>query len=805
MSETLKRVGTLEAGRTDKVVCYHCMTPLPDGGIEVDVGSEPKRVCGDACRQAVIRIHDLRLDAYYEYRRRFMPDTLTEPGADAPEPGDRKPAFASSLSPNRRGYRLSVRIPDMRCAACSWLIENSLRQRDDVRRCRTNLADKLLTVDFEDADPMALIESVEALGYTVLPDRSTTLKQSLDAERKSMLARLGVSGIGMMQVMMFALSTYVAGSGGIEPAYESLMRWASLAVATPIVLYSAMPFHRGAFRDLRLGALGMDVPVSLAIGAAYVLSVFNTLTRGGDVYFDSVCMFTFLLLIGRFVELGSRQRYQQSQMLNDSLLPVSALLAGSEVRVPVERVNIDDVVTVGPGEAVPVDGIVIDGTSSVSEAAFTGEVEPVTKGPGARVLAGSDNLDGELDVRATTIYDDFVITKIARLYRESSAYKPRFSKIADHVARYFVAAILLIAAASGAWWYVTDPGQWFSVALAVLVVSCPCALSLATPVAYTVAVSAMRNKGVVIGNGMFLESLATVTRIVFDKTGTLTRGSLRIERIEAITVTEKRAIELAAALEEHSRHPIARAFTYKTTLRADAVEVFPGEGVMGRINGQCYRIGKPSFACDHPPEPPLADTASGHGGTWILLAGDQPLAWFCLGDEVRCEAPDVVDELKRQLPVSMLTGDVESEAARLAGYLGIADFRSGMTPQDKLDYLRLSQQGGECVLMVGDGINDAAAMGVAAASIAVSPVDVVVQEAADATLLHADLGRIPLALGFSRKVGRVIRQNIAWAIGYNLCVIPLAVTGMILPWMAALGMSASSALVVLNANRLRKV
>lgn len=803
MSET---VGTDTPLDVANATCFHCMAPLADAGLEVNVDGETKRVCSDTCRQTVVRILDLNLDAYYDYRRRFMADSSGDFGdtGSAPESGDRKLAFASSLAPHGSGYRLSVRIPDMRCAACSWLIENSLRQRDDVGRCRTNLADKLLTVEFEDTDPMALIEYVEGLGYTVLPDRSTTVKQSLHAERKSMLARLGVAGIGMMQVMMFALATYVAGSGGIEPAYESLMRWASMVVATPIVFYSAIPFHRGALRDLRLGSLGMDVPVSLAIGAAYVLSVFNTITHGNDVYFDSVCMFTFLLLIGRFVELGSRQRYQQSQMLNDSLLPVSALLAGSGVRVPVERVNIDDVVAVRPGEAVPVDGIVVDGTSSVSEAAFTGEGKPVTKAAGARVLAGSDNLDGELDVRTTTTYDNFVITKIARLYRESSSYKPRFSQVADRVARYFVAAILLIAAASGAWWYLVDSTQWFSVALAVLVVSCPCALSLATPVAYTVALSAMRNKGIVIGNGTFLERLAGVTRIVFDKTGTLTRGSLRIDRIEALAIPARQAQELAAALEEHSRHPIARAFSCGTRLRAESVEVFPGEGVMGWIDGRRYRIGKPSFACDYPPTPPVGDAMS-EEGTWILLADDTPLAWFCLGDDVREEARDVIGELQRGLPVAMLTGDVESEAARLAGRLGITDFRAGMTPVDKLDYLRHGQQDGDRVLMVGDGINDAAAMGVAEASIAVSPVDVMVQEAADATLLHADLRRIPLALEFSRKVGRVIRQNIAWAIGYNLCVIPLAVSGTILPWMAALGMSASSAFVVLNANRLRKV
>ena len=733
------------------------------------------------------------------------PMTTTRQPLPDPNLAARRLDFAESISSRNASTQLSVRVPDIRCAACSLAIERLLSGMPDVTRVATNLADKRVVVDFTAGDAFDFVDAIEGLGYTVLPDRLNLAQAALQQERKSMLARLGVAGIGMMQVMMFALASYLAGSGGIEPAYEGLMRWASLAVATPIALYSAMPFHQGALRDLRNRHLGMDIPISLAILAAYGLSLVNTILHADVVYFDSVCMFAFLLLIGRYVELGSRQKYQLSQNLNDHLLPaaVQLLVAGEPgPYVSVKAVPVGARVKIGADQVIPVDGIVVGGQASVNEAAFTGESVPVSKVVSSLVLAGSRLVDGELQIECTTAYEDFVLTRISVLFRESSLYKPRFSLLADQIAGYFVGFILLVTMASALFWLSVGSDQWFSIALAVLVVSCPCALSLATPVAYTVAIAALRNYGVVIRNGGFLERLAAIDGIVFDKTGTLTTGALQLGAVELLVpgMNRNQAVDIAAALERGTLHPIAKAFVGGASLVAENIHVSAGEGVSGHVDGQYYRLGKPNFAAGRPMPPPPA------AGMWILLAAEAPLAWLQLIDEPRPEAVDVVAGLLKQgYSVGLLSGDAAAEGRRIAVLLGITDITTDVAPAAKVADVQRRQALGARLLMVGDGINDAAAMASAHTSIAISPADVVVQEAADATLLTNSLSSLPVLLRFSKQVRRIIRQNVGWAIAYNLCVIPLAVAGLLQPWMAALGMSLSSLLVVFNANRLREV
>jgi len=713
--------------------------------------------------------------------------------------------FADSISSRNAWTQLSMRVPDIRCAACSLKIERHLSAMPDVTRVATNLADKRVVVDFSAGDAFDLIDAVEQLGYTALPDRLNLAQDALQKERKSMLARMGVAGIGMMQVMMFALASYVAGPEGIEPAYEGLMNWASLAVATPVALYSSMPFHLGALRDARNRHLGMDVPISLAILAAYSLSFHNTVLHTGSVYFDSVCMFAFLLLIGRYIELGSRQKYQLSQNLNDHILP-NAVQLFTEGKpgpyVSVKSVPVGARVNVSADQVIPIDGIVVGGQASVNEAAFTGESIPVSKSLDRLTLAGSRLIDGELVIECTTKYEDFVLTRISVLFRESSLYKPKFSLLADQIASYFVGFILLVTTASALFWLHMGSEQWFSIALAVLVVSCPCALSLATPVAYTAAIAALRNHGVVIRNGGFLERLAATDGIIFDKTGTLTTGVLQLGQVKLLTpsINRTQAIEIAAALERGALHPIAKALSLGSSYTAEDINISAGEGVSGRIEGHYYRLGKPSFAAGIPmPTPPAA-------GMWILLAAQVPLAWLQLIDEPRPEAANVVAGFQDGgYAIGLLSGDGAKEGRRIAGLLGITDITTDVTPDGKVLVVQQRQAAGVRLLMVGDGINDTAAMASAHVSIAVSPVDVVVQETADATLLTNSLNSLPLLIRFSKKVRRIIRQNVSWAIAYNLLVIPLAVTGLLQPWMAALGMSLSSLFVVFNANRLRKV
>ena len=726
-----------------------------------------------------------------------------DPGKSTEKPDTKRSLeFRDSVSQVGRYQRLALRVPDIRCAACSLKIESHLQAYPGVEKILTSHADKRVVVDLSSGDVLEVIAEIESLGYTVLPDRLNLAQEALTAESRSMLARLGVAGIGMMQVMMFAFADYFSGSAGIAEAYEVLLRWASLFIACPIALYSAAPFHLGALRDIRNRTFSMDLPVSIAILAAFFLSLINTVSGTGVIYFDSVSMFTFLLLIGRYVELQSRKQYQQSQSLAEHLLPATVRLQNGETILS-QDVEIGMVVEVHSGEMIPVDGLVISGTCHTNEAAFTGESAPVSKTTGNKVFAGSENINGTVVIEVTALPSAYVINKISQLYIESSSFKPEFSIFADRVAKHFVQFILFAAFSSGLYWYLNGSQDWFSIALTVLVVSCPCAFSLATPVAYSVAVSALRNIGVVVTRGDFLERLATIDRIVFDKTGTLTNGAVSIESIEMLSnINREKVLQIAAAIEKGNYHPIGRAFEGETSLVASSREIVLGQGVEAIIDGVSYRLGRPSWVDSQYKFEPRV-------GIWVLLGLTEPatpIALFCLADGVRQEARATVEQLRSQgYDLSMLTGDATVEAERVCANIGLVDCLSNMTPENKISEVIRWQDLGEKVAMVGDGINDAGAMGIADVSIAVTPVDVFVQEAADSTLLTGDISIVAKVTLFSRKLKAVIGQNITWAIGYNVCLVPLAIVGVIQPWMAALGMSLSSLVVVLNANRLRKV
>ena len=687
---------------------------------------------------------------------------------------------------------VTLLIPDMRCAACSRAIEEAMSADGRVTRFGTNLAEKKLHLALtQETDPADVMQVLRDLGYSAVKDNDKTSSDALAAERKSLVARLGVAGIAMMQVMMFALADYVSGPEGLAAAYEALFRWASLGLAIPVFLYSAMPFHQGAIRDLKHFRLGMDVPVSLAITAAFTLSLVHTFTQGGEVYFDSVTMFTFFLLIARVVELRSRTRFQATRGLTDHLLSDWATLTDGS-RVPRVSLSEGDLVVVAPGEVFPADGTLQVGVCSADESAFSGESRPAVKGFGDKLLAGSRNLDATVTLRVTEA-SDTVISHLTRLYETSSTWKPAFSRLADRIAGVFVSFILLLALGTGTFWYVAGNADWFVIAMTVLVVSCPCALSLATPVAYTIAATSLRKMGVSVRDGSFTEKLAQVDMVAFDKTGTLTEGRLALASIRVEGLSEAVAIAHASALEAGSAHPVRHAFGASDVSATD-IEDVAGEGRRGTINGEVWSIGKPSFVGVDAPDPE---------GYWIAMRGPQALAFFELEDKPRTDAEAMTASLRSQsVDAVMLSGDVSTTAHRLAGQLGLDEVHARLRPEEKVAYVHNRQNEGRRVLMVGDGINDAGAFGAAAVSLAVRPVDAFVQSSADATLLGEKLMPVADMIEYAVRVRRIIRQNLAWAASYNLSVIPLAAIGVLEPWMAALGMSVSSILVVLNANRL---
>lgn len=819
--------------------CYHCRALMPVAtALTLEVDGQTRLLCCSGCVAAVQFINALDLQSYYDFRDKCAPVAGLTAHASGAAQTLPELAFADAteeLPDGRRALRLL--IPDLRCAACVWLLEQVLGRQPGIERVQASFASRRLRVEFNPAEGMsepAIAQLVQRLGYQPEPDLPDASRQSFASHQRNMLIRLGVAGIGMMPVMMFALPAYLAdgaaevvsgrGAAAIDPLSAALLRWASLALSTPVVLYSAFPFHRGAWYALRHRSLSTDLPVSIAILAAFLLSVVNTLNQVSEVYFDTACMFTFFLLLGRYAELQSRRHFQESQDLMSKLLPLTVRRVNSsnEETVPLRGVDVGDLLRVLPGETIPADGVVVSGSSSVSDSAFTGEPLPSVRQPGARVLAGATNHEGELVIRARTQPQDFVLAQINRLFEQASQYRPHWSRLADRAASWFIGAVLVLAAAAGVFWELRGADNALIIALTVLVVACPCALSLATPVASTVATTTLRRRGVVIRNGAFLERAAATTAVVFDKTGTLTEAQLHIDRIMPLhTLDAQACLAIATALERHSHHPIARAFAGDTALTASAIVTVPGQGVEGEIAGVHYRLGIAGFACpDSGSRSTTLSPPAQDDGLWVLLAAEAPLAWFRLQDVLREDAAQTVDALRKQgITTAIFSGDSSVTGRRLAETLHVDQLRTGLTPEQKIAAVRAlnagalkygplkngKSAGGQRVMMIGDGVNDAGAMAAADTSIAISPRDVLVQNSADATLLNPNLTLVPDVLRFARRTRRIIRQNIGWSLAYNLSVIPVALLGLLPPWLAALGMSLSSLLVVLNAWRLHRM
>lgn len=706
------------------------------------------------------------------------------------------------------------------CAACVWLNERHLSGLPGVLSVEVNYSTHRARVRWDDSriKLSEILHAVAAIGYTAHPFDPGRQEQIFLKERQAALRRLFIAGIGMMQVMMYAVPVYVAGGDGTMPSWaENIMRWASLVLTAPVVGYSAWPFFLGAWRDLKRRQAGMDVPVALGVGAAFAASVYATLMGGGEVYFDSVTMFVFFLLSGRFLEMGARRKAADAAEKLVKLQPAMAnrLPAFPDTRVDelvaVSSLYQGEYLMIRPGESVPADGQVVEGESRVDESLLTGESRPVPKGQGARLIAGTVNADSPLVMRIEGLGQDTVLSGIVRLLDRALAEKPALAQLADRVASWFVLALLLIAAVTGGIWYFVEPARAFWITVAVLVVSCPCALSLATPAALAAATGNLTRLGLLTTRGHALETLAKATHFVFDKTGTLTHG--KMDLLETVTlgaVSRERCLAMAAALERASEHAIACAISAaagESSGRCAVQETanFPGSGVEGVVDGRRYRMGRPGFVAELCASPVPHDALLARGGATVVALGDEAgwLSLFVLGDSLRQDARELVAGLvQRGKTVVLLSGDQEDAAQLVAEQLGIGTVRAGMTPQGKLDYVHGLQEAGAVVAMVGDGVNDAPVLAAASVSIAMGGGTQVARASADMILLSEHLPHLLAGVDVAVKTARIIRQNLSWAFGYNLVAIPLAALGFITPWMAGIGMSASSLLVVLNALRL---
>ena len=787
--------------------CFHCEAPIPATEHRyLEINNVRRDFCCAGCEAVAGLIAQHGLTGYYDFRLSPSARPL-DVDSDAFTAFDRPQAqrdFVHHLSTDCA--EACLLLEGLRCSACGWLIENTLIHEGAEIRVNTATGRALLRWNPSAIPLSKLLSVIQSLGYIphpLTPGQAETVAQR---ERRQALGRLGVAGFGMMQVMMVAVPLYAGAFHGIEPVYEHYMRLISLLITTPVVVYSAQPFFRGAWRGLRLGQPGMDLPVTIGIILAFTASLWNTLVANGEVYFDSVTMFIFFLTVGRFFEMTARHEAGVAADALAKLIPATACRINGEQREQVlaSELNPGDRVVIIAGAVIPADGQVLAGHSRVDEAILTGESEPASRRQGDRVHAGTTNLSDTLQIQVDRAGPETVVAHISRLLARAEGDRPRLAHLADQVGHYFTYVVLILAAAVYSGWSWWDPSQAFAATLAVLVVSCPCALALATPAALVTATTALLRRGVLVTKVSALETLAKTNHLIFDKTGTLTEG--RPALIDTVCLVDGAASHfqaLAAALERDSRHPIANAFHNLASAEvADQVIASVGAGIEGVIGGRRWRLGTPAFVSDMSDTiPPFHPQGS---GSWILLGNDtEPCAWFRLADRLRPEVPEIIKKLQQDgYTAEIASGDGALEVAAIAHQCGDIPYLARMTPEAKLNLVRRRQAEGKRVVMVGDGVNDAPVLSGADVAIAMGSGSALAQTAADLILLGGDLTGLPGTITLARQARHVVRQNLLWALIYNTVVVPLAAAGMIAPWLAAIGMSASSLLVIANARQL---
>lgn len=793
------------------VQCFHCKEAA-DGypPITLELEGATRHFCCEGCKAVCQTIRAEGLTDFYQHRTAaaVRPRSLARSEVQRLRELDHELVQAAFVSENpdrtREGQLL---IGGITCAACIWLLENHMAKQPGVRLFTVNHTTQRarLCWDPDLARLSDLLIAIHELGYTARPYQADAAEQALKAEQRSTLIRLTLAGVGTFQSMMLAFPLYFELVSEVSPEFVTFFRWFSLLIATPVVFYSARPFFANAIRDLRTRHLTMDVPVAIAIGLAYGASAWVTVFGGEEVYFESVCMFTFFLLLGRFIETRARYRAGLTgNALSGFRANVAARIDGNATElVPAHSLAAGDRIRVRPGETLPVDGIIVSGHSTLDEAVLTGEYLPETRTTGDQVYAGSVNGENPLEVEVTGAGEKTRLSGILRILDRVQSEKPPVASMADRIAGKFVARVLILAPLVWIGWALAGAENAFDITLSVLVVTCPCALSLATPTAITTATVKLRRIGFLPTRGHTLETLNEIDTIVFDKTGTLTNGKLELLATRTCgPLDEVRCLQLAAGLELHSEHPIARVFHEYPAERISEVANHLGGGLAGQWQGHTIAIGHREFVRTQTraSEPEISP---GQGMEIWLATDDQWLARFTLDDQPRVDARSTIRALEaRGIHLLLLSGDRSEHVQEIARAVGIENAIGRATPEDKLTTIRNLADQGHNIMMVGDGLNDLPSMAGARVSVAMGSAADLTQLQADAVLLGGQLSSIADALQTSRATRQIIRQNMGWALGYNLLALPLAAAGLVAPWLAAIGMSVSSLVVVLNALRI---
>ncbi len=840
--------------------CFHCGEVLPKRPFETQVLGRARQMCCLGCQLAAQSIVEAGLSQYYLDRQKIsrlaqLPDELM---LDVYNHDEIKEQFTYSED-GQQVAELSV--AGLRCAACTWLIESRLNKIQGVGRCQVNLTQQRMRVTWDDAqtDIGTILKAVGAIGYEARPYRQDTHEAMLKRENRQMLIRLGVAAVGAMQAMMFSVGIYFGDVSGMAHEHREFLRWVSMVVSVPVVFYAGLPFFASAWSVLRIRQINMDVPVSIALMITFVASSYATVTQTGETYFDSVAMFIFFLLAGRYVEHSARlkasgmaadlvvitpkvvQKVGEDAALLQALQTKEGDLSkedglSKETLALIERwqsvfyaatpktqenlvhgVKAGDVVRVDAGSEIIGDGILLSQTAMVSQSLLTGESDLIAKRCGDVLFGGSQNDAQPLLMIITNDNEHSQIALIDRLINRAMSEKPKIAQDADRIARWFVARVLVLAVVVFLVWWWIDPSQAIWATVAVLVATCPCALSLATPIALTVATNRLAVKEFLVTRGHTIATLAQITHIAFDKTGTLTTGQANLVALEVYgedvnpSFDEERCLAYAAALEIGSRHPIAESLKRHSSHlhlpTASHVVHHAGGGVEAQIDGRIFRVGHGQFALE---ETSITAPQKDEYGANMAVALSikeasrfRLLAWFYFNDSLRMDTKEVIAQLKEShLNPIMLTGDPSDNAKVLAKTLGMSAY-TGLLPEQKVAHIKQLQHDGAKVLMVGDGINDAPVLAAADVSVAMAKASDLAQVFADGVLLGETLTPILKALAIAKKTRQIIRQNLRWALIYNTAMLLPAALGYVPRWLAAIGMSLSSLFVVMNALRLK--
>lgn len=789
------------------MICYHCHSPISNKlVIHGKVLGVERDFCCHACLAVAQLIEGCDLEQYYKVR-----------DSASPKPSERVlkenwQAYDIEAIKNQYVYRhdgineVHLYIEGIHCGACAWLIKSLLRERLGLEDVLVNATTARAEIRYSDAVKLSqILEGIALLGYRPNLFNPEQIEVSQNKERNQYLLRLIVSGLGMMQVMMFATGLYTGDYYGMDREYSNLLRWISFVFSTPVFFYGGWPFLKNAYSALKIKRLNMDVPVSLALAGAYFASSWHVFIGQGEVYFDSVTMFIFFLSIGRFLEFLTRRRARLNEVQFAKLLPeaVERHHGDDFELVALNLIQVGDVIRVMPTQTIAIDGEIVRGKTRVSESMLSGESRALSKKEGDLVFAGSHNLESPIEVKVLHTGQETVLAGIRRLMARAQQHKSATIEKTEKIAQWSILSVLILAVIAYVLWQFIDASRAFEIVLAILVATCPCALSLATPVALTSAVNHAHQQGILIKESSSLEKLDDVQAIVFDKTGTLTEGDFRLLKAEFFTGNPEFHWQMAKSLERHSAHPVAWAVVAQTEAPILELEnVFCArEGVCGDYQDMKWAIGNASFIQHVFPHLKFEPTQE-KGVAVYLACAEAVCAFLLFDDPPRVGIADLMKNLSKRYGLYIMSGDIKKNVEKMAEFCEISNYQGMMSAEDKLSALKLIDKK---ILMVGDGMNDAPVMAGAHVSVAVGKANPLSQTQADIVLMRHGPEALPYLFDLSVRTKKIIQQNLWWATAYNLLVIPLAIAGFLTPWIAAIGMSLSSLIVVVNALRLSRL